>query len=153
MRCLTQASQFELALYAYQESVLALNPCNEKGPGNTWTCQKKHRWYHKQPLQLLKPGTWFTDPKKSFLLKSLESRFNFVKAVATHGTDIILFDNEAFNKELNLLPFAPNNLELKYHVHAYDAAYRDYLTACESGKSTQVSEPVIEHFRKAPPSK
>ncbi|MEH6652459.1 MAG: hypothetical protein V7707_20785 [Motiliproteus sp.] len=147
MGCLTKASQYELALYAYEKSVLQLNPWYGEGPGNTRTWREKNNWYHKKPPSLLKPWTWFSNEDNDFLLKSLESRFNFVKAVSTHGTDIMI-TNAEFYKEVSVKPFSYENLNNLYDVFQYDFAYSKYLDACESGNGAGMSEPIIESYRR-----
>lgn len=147
MGCLTKASQYELALYAYEESALVLNPYYQKGSANTRTWREKNNWYHNQPPSLLKPSTWSWNENNDFLLKSLESRFNFVKAVSTHGTDIMIIDNN-FHHKANSKPFSRDNLDILYDVFEYDRIYYIYFEARESGNDAGLSEPKIQDFKK-----
>ncbi len=147
MGCLCKASQFELARYANEKSVLLLNPYNGKGGGNTWTWQKENNWHYRPKPSLLKPWTWFVTVSQGFLLKSLESRYNFVKATMTHGTDIMIMDQEFF-KEVEPLPFSPTSLNLKYRIFDYDREYEKYFRAHESGKGAALREPNMRDFLK-----
>lgn len=145
MGCVTKASQFELARYANEKSVLLLNPYYKKGAANTWTWQIENDWYCKRKKTLLKPWTWFVNVHQDFLLKSLESRYNFVKATMTHGTDIMIVDQE-FLRAAEALPFSHSNLNIKYRIFDYDCEYEDYFRKRESGNGTTHREPNLKDF-------
>lgn len=144
MGCLTRASQYELALYARSVGKLLINPYYTKGPAKTLTWQKKNDWYatHKTNKFWTKRFWDLMDPYESFVIKSLESRFNFVYAVQTHGTDLMINDTE-FYRSIEGMPFSHSFLETKYDIYQFDS---DYLQYVKSSDKPRPKEPVLINY-------
>jgi len=154
MSCLTKAAHYEFARLAFRNGQLKLSASHrrrgETAQENTLIWAEAHDWYENRP------SGWFgrtfrwgrAAQERSFVLKSITSRFNFVIATNTHGTDLMVFNSDEFtNKPLHWTDDDGADRDRKYDLWSYNSKYLEYATdRFARGLGPDSDEPQMRDF-------